>query len=123
MIENLKRLSTAFVVAGVPSLGMTDFANACPTVKTSWYSVADSSTKTASGERMRDSALTAAHPTLPFGTELRVTNKRNGKSVVVRVNDRGPAAWTGKGLDLSKAAANQLGFINAGWTHVSMCRL
>jgi rare lipoprotein A len=65
--------------------------------------------RTASGERSRPSGLTAAHRTLPFGTKVRVTNHRNGRSVVVRVNDRGPFN-RGRIIDLTPAAAGQLGF-------------
>lgn len=65
--------------------------------------------KTASGERMSNSALTAAHRTLPFGTLVRVTNNRTGRSVVVRINDRGPFV-AGRVIDLSPAAASALGF-------------
>jgi rare lipoprotein A len=77
--------------------------------------------KTASGERMNPKALTAAHRSLPFGTKLRVTNQRNGRSVVVRVNDRGPFI-KGRVLDLSKGAAQVLGFVGAGHTKVCMLR-
>ncbi len=65
--------------------------------------------KTASGERIQSSALTAAHRTLPFGTRVRVTNKRNGRSVVVRINDRGPFV-RGRVIDLTAAGARALGF-------------
>jgi len=65
--------------------------------------------KTASGERMSNSALTAAHRSLPFGTMVRVTNNRTGRSVVVRINDRGPFV-AGRVIDLSPAAASALGF-------------
>jgi rare lipoprotein A len=65
--------------------------------------------KTASGERMSNGALTAAHRTLPFGTMVRVTNARSGRSVVVRINDRGPFV-RGRVIDLSPAAARELGF-------------
>ena len=82
----------------------------------SWYALYS---KTASGERMNPAAMTAAHRTLPFGTKLKVTNQRNGKSVVVRINDRGPFI-KGRVIDLSKAAANQLGFIKAGHTNICM---
>ncbi len=58
--------------------------------------------------------LTAAHRTLPFGTLLRVTNRANGRSVVVRIADRGPEAWTGRVLDLSRSAARVLGMERAG---------
>ena len=84
----------------------------------SWYAL---TSKTASGERMNPSALTAAHRSLPFGTKLRVTNQKNGKSGVVRINDRGPFV-KGRVLDLSKAAAQQIGFVSSGHTSVCMAR-
>ena len=65
--------------------------------------------KTANGERSHPSALTAAHRSLPFGTKVRVTNQRNKRSVVVRINDRGPFV-RGRVIDLTPAGANQLGF-------------
>jgi rare lipoprotein A len=65
--------------------------------------------KTASGERAHPRGLTAAHRTLPFGTKVKVTNKRNGRSVTVRINDRGPFV-RGRIIDLTPAAAQALGF-------------
>ena len=65
--------------------------------------------KTASGEPARPSGLTAAHRTLPMGSHVRVTNKNNGRSVVVRINDRGPYIG-GRIIDLTPAAAHALGF-------------
>ena len=65
--------------------------------------------KTSNGETSRPAGLTAAHRTLPFGTMVRVTNRRNGRSVVVRINDRGPYGH-GRIIDLTPAAAGQLGF-------------
>ena len=65
-------------------------------------------TRTASGRRLNDGALTAAHRTLPFGTKVRVTNKRNGRSVVVTITDRGPFV-RGRVIDLTVAAANAIG--------------
>lgn len=67
------------------------------------------SERTANGERATPSALTAAHKTLPFGTRVRVINKRNGRSVVVRINDRGPFVH-GRIIDLTPAGAHALGF-------------
>ncbi|PPD45410.1 MAG: hypothetical protein CTY15_04415 [Methylocystis sp.] len=67
---------------------------------------------TASGEQFNQWGLTAAHRTLPIGTRLRVSH--GGRSVVVRVNDRGPAAWTGRSLDLSRGAASAIGLISSG---------
>jgi rare lipoprotein A len=65
--------------------------------------------KTANGERASPTGFTAAHRTLPFGSKVRVTNKRNGKSVVVRINDRGPFVH-GRVIDLTPAAAKAIGF-------------
>lgn len=74
---------------------------------------------TASGESFDPQLLTAAHRTLPFGSRLRVTNPKNGKSVVVRINDRGPFS-KGRHLDLSRSAAEQIGIVNAGHGSVEM---
>ena len=68
-----------------------------------------SGTKTASGERANPSGLTAAHRTLAFGTHVRVINRRNGRSVTVRINDRGPFV-RGRVIDITPAGANALGF-------------
>ena len=65
--------------------------------------------KTASGQRANPRQLTAAHKTLPFGTMVKVTNKKNGRTVVVRINDRGPFV-RGRIIDLTPAGAHQLGF-------------
>jgi rare lipoprotein A len=73
--------------------------------------------KTASGERANPSALTAAHRTLPFGTRVQVVNRRNGKSVKVRINDRGPFV-RGRVIDVTPAAARELGF--SGLTRVTV---
>jgi rare lipoprotein A len=67
---------------------------------------------------MNPSLLTAAHKSLRFGTKLKVTNARNGKSVVVRINDRGPFI-RGRVLDLSKAAAQNIGMVRSG--HGKVC--
>ena len=87
--------------------------------RASWYAL---TSKTASGEHMNPAALTAAHRTLPFGTKVKVTNKRNGKAIIVRINDRGPFI-KGRVIDVSKAAARQLGFIGAGHTAVCMAKV
>lgn len=81
--------------------------------KISFYGAKFHGRRTASGERFDQNALTAAHPRHPFGTRLRVTNLSNGKSVVVRVNDRGPLTKN-RILDVSRAAARQLEMIDAG---------
>lgn len=68
---------------------------------------------------MNPSAMTAAHRSLPFGTKMKIVNRSNGKAVVVRINDRGPFI-KGRVIDLSKAAANKLGFIGKGHTKICM---
>ena len=69
----------------------------------------ESGGRTASGQKLNPQALTAAHRTLPFGTKVKVTNKRNGQSVVVTINDRGPFV-RGRVIDVTPAAARVLGF-------------
>jgi len=93
-----------------------DRASLAESGQASWY---DLSSKTASGEPMDAEALTAAHPSLPLGTEVRVANLDNGRAVVVRINDRGPFAKD-RIIDLSRAAAEQLDMIDAGVARVSV---
>jgi rare lipoprotein A len=76
-------------------------------------------TETASGEKYDMHELTAAHPTLPFGTKLRVTNVSTGRSVTVRVNDRGPYVH-GRVVDVSYSAAEALGMVNKGVANVKL---
>src|SRR6185295_18090142 len=76
----------------------------------SWYGPKFNGHRTASGERYDMRALTAAHPSLPFGTLVRVTNVENGRQVVVRINDRGPFAKR-RVIDLSYTAARELGVV------------
>ena len=78
--------------------------------------------RTANGERFDMHGYTAAHKTLPFGTKLLVTNPRTGKSVTVRVNDRGPFT-PGRTIDLSRAAAEDLGIVRAGHGRVELALL
>lgn len=80
----------------------------------SWYGEPQ---KTASGERFRPNGLTAAHRRLPMGTVVRVTNLKNSRSTVVRINDRGPYI-KGRVLDLSRGAARELAMINSGLAQV-----
>ena len=75
--------------------------------------------RTANGEHAKPNGFTAAHRTLPFGTRVRVTNKNNGRSVVVRINDRGPFV-AGRHIDLTPAAAHAIGIGSTG--HVSLSR-
>jgi rare lipoprotein A len=109
--------SLSFSTLALSTLAVSTPAYAAPSGcgTASWYAL---TSKTASGERMNPAKLTAAHKTLPFGTKLRVTNPKNGKSVVVRINDRGPFI-KGRVLDLSKAAAQKIGIISRG--HGKVC--
>ncbi|HVR98807.1 MAG TPA: septal ring lytic transglycosylase RlpA family protein [Thermoanaerobaculia bacterium] len=85
----------------------------------SWYGPQFHGRRTASGERYDMHDLTAAHPTLPFGTRLEVRNVQNGRSVVVRVNDRGPFAKR-RVIDLSYAAAEAIGVVRPGTASVEI---
>lgn len=85
----------------------------------SWYGRDFQGRPTASGEIFDMNDYTAAHRDLPFGTRVRVTNEANGRSVVVRINDRGPWA-EGRILDLSYAAAKALGMLEAGVVRVRL---
>lgn len=88
----------------------------------SWYGRQFHGRRTASGETFNQNALTAAHRTLPLACTIRVTNQDNGKSVVVRVNDRGPF-HSGRILDLSYAAAKQIGIVSSGQGNVTIERI
>jgi rare lipoprotein A len=88
----------------------------------SWYGSRHHGRRTASGERFNQHALTAAHRSLPIGSRVRVTNLRNLRSVVVRINDRGPHA-RGRLIDVSRKAAEQLGMLNSGEAPVRVERL
>ncbi len=83
----------------------------------SFYGSRHHGKRTASGEPFNQHGLTAAHRTLPFGTRVLVTNLKNDRSVVVRINDRGPHT-RGRLIDLSKAAAQQLDMIRSGTARV-----
>lgn len=87
--------------------------------KASFYADKFIGRKTANGETFRNSKLTAAHKTLPFGTKVKVTNKNNGKSVKVRINDRGPFV-AGRIIDLSKKAAKKIDLYKAGVAEVEI---
>jgi len=102
-------------IAGVapPALSMTPFTQ-CG--KASWYGLGG---KTASGEPADPGGLTAAHRTLPFGTTATVTNLSNGRSVTVRINDRGPFT-KGRVIDVTRAAAKELGFQRQGIARVQI---
>lgn len=90
-------------------------------VTASWYGPRHHGRRTANGEVFDATAFTAAHRTLPFGTKLVVTNPQNGKTVIVRVNDRGPYV-KGRALDLSEAAARVIGMHAKGTAKVMIIR-
>lgn len=85
----------------------------CMTGQCSWYGAKFNGKKTASGEKFDSTKFTAAHKTLPFGTKLKITDKKSGKNVIVTVNDRGPFVKS-RVLDISSSAAQELGVINKG---------
>ena len=112
----MKHLVTC-VLIGFMTLGGFDSGVAAKSM-TGLASYYKSGKQTANGERFNPNGLTAAHRTLPFGTKLRVTNLRNGKSVVVRVNDRGPFI-KGRVIDLSLGAANFVELTKSGVAKVT----
>ncbi|WP_107667685.1 septal ring lytic transglycosylase RlpA family protein [Cyanothece sp. BG0011] len=85
----------------------------------SWYGPGFHGRLTANGERYNQNGLTAAHKSLPFGTQVRVTNLHNGRSVIVRINDRGPYIH-GRVIDLSRGAASVIGLLNSGVAPVQL---
>lgn len=108
----------AAVAAGVGAFFMPALASA-ETVMRGKASFYGHGTKTASGERYNPNGMTAAHRTLPFGTHVRVTDVRTRRSVVVRINDRGPFI-KGRIIDVSRGAAQQLGMIGRGVANVEV---
>ena len=87
--------------------------------RASYYGKRFHGRRTANGERFDMHAMTAAHPTLPFGSKVRVTNARTGRQVIVRINDRGPFAKS-RVIDLSRAAAKRIGMISRGHAKVEL---
>jgi rare lipoprotein A len=118
--ESITKASTALAITalllgcalGGPSASAEE-TKPIQTGAASWYGPGFHGKRTANGETFNTNALTAAHKTLPFGTQVRVKNERTGKSVVVRINDRGPYAH-GRVIDLSKAAAEAVGISGVG---------
>lgn len=110
--------SLAFALVSMTALPQD--AHAGPAVgAASYYGKRFQGRRTASGERFNMNAMTAAHRTLPFGTNVKVTNRENGRTVVVRINDRGPFAGK-RIIDLSRAAASKLGMIREGVVRVAI---
>jgi rare lipoprotein A len=87
----------------------------------SWYGHPYHGQRTANGEIYNMNAMTAAHPTLPFGTKLRVCGNRTRRCAIVRINDRGPYVH-GRSIDLSRAAAKRIGVYNEGVGQVTITR-
>lgn len=102
---------------------LISFASCAPKItetgKASYYADKFNGRKTANGEVFRNRKKTAAHKTLPFGTVVKVTNLRNGRSVKVRINDRGPFV-AGRHIDLSKKAARKIGMLREGVGNVKL---
>ena len=127
MLKRMKWAGLAVALVMGPALTMDDnaFAERAQTPVfvqkgiASWYGPGFHGRKTASGERFNQHELTAAHKRLPLGTVATVTNLRNGKTVRVEINDRGPYVG-GRIIDLSKAAAERLGMKNSGTTPVRL---
>lgn len=107
----------SYKVAGKRYYPTKNVANFSQTGRASWYGPGFHGKKTSNGELFDMHKMTAAHPTLPIPSYVRVTNLANGKSVVVRVNDRGPFHGN-RAIDLSKAAATKLGFVHKGIAQV-----
>ena len=108
------RALTAVAVMATTAVGVEPAMAQCG--RASWYAL---HSRTASGERMNPAALVAAHRSLPFGTLVKVENLGNGRSVVVRINDRGPFI-RGRVIDVSRGAAQKLGFVGAGVAKVRL---
>ena len=100
-------------VAPVPAIEIEPALEHVGDGEASYYGHELAGNRTASGERFNPGALTAAHRTLPLGTRLKVTNKANGKSVIVRINDRGPFIKK-RLIDVSLAAARKINMVGAG---------
>lgn len=113
MLRSLLLTSLILLLTGCASQGGVDPHGYRAEGQASWYGAKHQGRKTASGERFDQNALTAAHRELPFGTQVRVTNLNNSKSVIVRINDRGPHTRN-RLIDLSQQAAKQLDMLRAG---------
>jgi rare lipoprotein A len=125
-------LAAAAVPTIAPAKGAVDVTSIEPAIEeagqvlgsgvASYYGSRFAGRPTASGERFDPTQMTAAHRTLPFGSMVRVTNPANGRSVVVRINDRGPF-HRGRTIDVSRAAADELGLVQRGHGTVDLVLL
>ena len=114
-----KTANLSYKVAGKQYRPTKKIEQFSQTGKASWYGPGFHGKKTSSGERFDMNTLSAAHRTLPIPSYARVTNLSNGKSVIVRINDRGPFHGN-RVMDVSKAAAKELGFIHTGTANVKV---
>ena len=108
-----------FIFVAVSATSFSCSPKITETGKASFYADKFNGRQTASGEIFRQNKRTAAHKILPFGTKVRVTNTANGKTVKVRINDRGPFV-AGRIIDLSKKAARKINMVNAGVVSVKI---
>ncbi|MEY2828788.1 MAG: hypothetical protein RIQ33_646 [Bacteroidota bacterium] len=114
MMKNLILLLLIFIVQlSKAQTDSTIIAKPFQTGIASYYSKRSTGARTASGKILNNDSLVCAHRTLPFGTKIKVTNLKNGKSVIVKVIDRGPFG-KGRVVDLSYAAADSLGILKSG---------
>lgn len=114
-----KAVSVAALAAALLSISTAAYAQ-CGGA--SWYGPGFNGKRAASGEIFNENAMTAAHRSLPFGTKVMVTDQRTGRQISVTINDRGPFHGS-RIIDLSKAAATELGFRNRGTTSVCLSQL
>lgn len=114
--------NNADVLDRLSAVASTTVSKFSQTGVASWYGRQFSGKKTASGDIFDQNGLTAAHRTLPLNCYVKVTNKANGKSVIVKVNDRGPFS-SSRVMDLSYGAAKQIGIVNAGSGNVVIERV
>ena len=115
-MKKLLFLLTFFSFLTIPALSQNEKAE---TGKATYYAKKFHGRKTSSGERLNNDSLTCAHRKHPFGTRLKVTNTKNGKSVIVRVNDRGPFS-KGMIIDLTHAAAKAIDMMRSGVAKVEI---
>ena len=113
--EEITRIQEGAAVRPLPASKLIEVVQGAA----SWYGPGFYGRTTANGEHFRKGTLTAAHRTLPFGTKVRVTNLSNGRSVVVRINDRGPFKYH-RVIDLAHGAASQLRMLQAGEVPVKL---
>lgn len=122
--KTLRRMLFAAALAAALTLSAIVTAKSSEqfTGEASWYGTETCAGKavcrTANGETFQPGGYTAAHRSLPFGTVVTVINLHNGQAIAVRINDRGPAAWTGRVIDLSHGAAKAIGMVRRGTAQV-----